>query len=82
MTQEQLAKLLAAPPTSDSALDLLEERELEVISLLAQGRSFKQTAEEMGLDPGRFDSLKRSIQKKLKLRDDVKLIQFAAKHRG
>jgi DNA-binding CsgD family transcriptional regulator len=81
MTQAELAKLLAAPKQSDSVLDSLEDRELEVISLLAQGRSFRQTAQEMGLDPDRFESLKKAIQKKLKLKDDVKLIQFAAKHR-
>lgn len=82
MTQEELARLLAMERKTDSAMDSLEERELEVISLLAQGNGFKQSAQEMGLDLERFNALKESLMMKLKLKNDVQLVQFASKQRG
>jgi len=79
MTQKELARLLVMPAPGASKLDLLNDRELEVISLLAQGNSFKQTAEEMGISAERLDELKKSIQNKLQLKNDLQIVQFAAK---
>lgn len=82
MTQQELARLLASPAGGGSELDSLGDRELEVVSLLAQGNGFSRAAQEMGLSEERFGDLKKGLQKKLKLKNDVQLLQFAARQRG
>ena len=79
MTQEELSKLLATESRGDSELDQLEDRELEVVSLLAQGNGFGQVAREMGISGERLDALKQGICRKLSLKSDLQLIRFAAR---
>ena len=79
MTQEQLAQLLAAEQPAASKLDSLDHRELEVISLLGQGQGFRQVAQEMGITIEKLELLKKEIRRKLKLKSDLQLIQFAAR---
>ena len=62
-------------------MDSLDEREVEVLSLLGQGYSASQIHSEFGFDPKELKNIKQQIRAKLRLRDDVALLQFAAKQR-
>ena len=68
------------PESSDSALDALNNRELELFSILSQGYSTRQIHSEFGIAPAELQKLKEAIQKKLGLKSDVQLIQAAARH--
>jgi DNA-binding CsgD family transcriptional regulator len=83
MTPEELARLLSKEnqPHLKSGLDSLSDRELEVFSILAQGYSSRQIVSEFGIGLEELQTAKKSIQTKLRLKDEVQLIQFAAKHR-
>lgn len=79
MTPEQLARILQNQCGSDSELDTLDERELEVFSTLAQGYSPYQIQTETGIDPVQLRHIKRRIQAKLGFKDEIQLLRFAAK---
>ena len=81
MTRQQLAELLADSETR-SELDLLNEREIELFSMLSQGTASHLISREMGIAPEDLPKLKTSIQKKLGLKNDIQLLQFAAKHQS
>jgi DNA-binding CsgD family transcriptional regulator len=80
MSPEQLARLLANEKHS-SPLDALNERELEVFSLIGQGYTAGQMDSEFGIAPPRLKATKLAIQKKLGLKNEVQLLQFAARQR-
>jgi DNA-binding CsgD family transcriptional regulator len=84
MTREELERLLVQQSKSgaNSALDALNERELEVFSILGQGYSSRQIESEFGFNRVELAALKTAIQKKLNLKTEVQLLQFAVKHRG
>jgi len=81
MTPEQLAQILSQSKEGElrSPLDVLDEPELEVFSLLAQGYSRGQIHSEFGIAPEQLKKLKQSMKTKLKLRSEVELLQFAVK---
>lgn len=81
MTREELARLLAKENDTQSELDSLEEREMEVVSMLASGLPEAQMCLEMGIDRQELNALKKRIQKKFGLRDEIQLMRFAAKYR-
>ena len=80
MTQAQLTEILKGSETS-SELDLLNEREIEFFSLLSQGTPSHIMLVEMGIEADDLTRLKASIRKKLGLKNDIQLLQFAAKHK-
>jgi DNA-binding CsgD family transcriptional regulator len=81
MTREQLASVLGSGDVAGSDLDVLSDREVEVVSLLSQGGNSSFICRELQIGEEELSKLKRSIRKKCKLKDDVALIQFAAKQR-
>ena len=81
MTQEQLAEILKDSESS-SELDHLNEREIELFSLLSQGTPSHLITMEMGMESEDLASLKAGIRKKLSLKNDIQLLQFAAKHKS
>ena len=82
MTPEELARLLSreGQSSSSSALDVLDEREFEVFSILSQGYSASQIESEFGIDRTALAALKKSIQRKLNLKSEIQLLQYAVKH--
>lgn len=82
MSPEQLKELLARAPESSlsSELDVLDERELEVFSILGQGYSPSQVEAEIGVPPRELKVLKQRIQQKLGLRSEAELLRKAVKH--
>jgi DNA-binding CsgD family transcriptional regulator len=81
MTRQELDRCLAQGKLEPPELKALNDRELELVSLMSQGNGGQQIAREMGLDPDQLIKLKARVQKKLGLRDEVELVQFAAKQR-
>ena len=65
----------------ESELDILSDREVEVVSLLSQGANSSLICREMQIDEEDLRRLKSSIRSKCKLKDEVALIQFAARQR-
>jgi DNA-binding CsgD family transcriptional regulator len=81
MTKEQLAQVLAAnPPDLESGLEGLNDRELEVFSILSQGCDPRLVESEFGIALPEFNRLKQSIRQKLKLKTEAQLRQAAARH--
>lgn len=81
MKRAELDRLLANSHDNEKALDHLNEREFEMFSLLAQGSPAFIISREMGVSGDELNSIKSQIRKKLGLKDDVQLLQYAAKHR-
>jgi len=82
MTPEELARALAQNTAAfQSGLDVLNDRELEVFSILSQGYSVGQIQAEFGIVPRELKRLKTAIQKKLGFKTEVQLLQAAARHR-
>ena len=73
----QLVKASPPRPTPDD----LTAREIEVLKLLAQGRTNKATAAELSLSVKTIDTHRASIMRKLQLESFSDLMQFAMRHR-
>ena len=81
MTREQLAAVLGADG-GNSPLDVLSDREVEVVSLMGQGNASSFICRELAISAEELAGLKKSIMTKCGLKDDVALVRFAAKQRG
>ena len=81
MTREQLDRILADEDTTRSALDILNNREIEVFSLLSQGYSTHHICRELEISPEELAALKSTIQSKLNLKNEIQLFQFAVSQR-
>jgi DNA-binding NarL/FixJ family response regulator len=79
MTREQLAEYLESQPASP--LDALDNREMEAFSIMARGGGTSLICREMNLSEEQAEELKASILRKLKLKDPVGLLQYAARQR-
>ena len=84
MTREDLARLLSAQNQQGlaSPLDVLNDRELELLSLMGQGYSSDRIQSLFGVDGPKLSALKQNIRSKLKLKNDLELLRAAAKHAG
>jgi DNA-binding NarL/FixJ family response regulator len=81
MTRAQLDQILADADTTRSSLDVLNNREIEVFSLLSQGYSTQHICRELDITAEELAALKLSIQSKLNLKNEIQLFQFAVKQR-
>jgi DNA-binding NarL/FixJ family response regulator len=81
MTRAQLNQILADEGSTRSALDILNNREIEVFSLLSQGYSSHHICRELEITPEELAGLKFTIQSKLNLKNEIQLFQFAVKQR-
>jgi DNA-binding NarL/FixJ family response regulator len=59
----------------------LTPREREIIQLIAEGRSTKETAERLGIAPRTADTHRTNIMRKLKLHSASDLTRFAIRNR-
>lgn len=78
MTREQLTAILAEEERLSSSLDVLNDREVEIISLMGQGSNSAQICQELFVTRENLDAAKKEMRRKLKLKDEVALVQFAA----
>lgn len=65
------------PSQSQSSVDHLTAREVEVLQHLGEGMTVKQCAEKMGLSSSTVDNHKTKIMKRLKVNNVVQLIRLA-----
>jgi DNA-binding CsgD family transcriptional regulator len=82
MTRDELARLLSSKhqPSLSSKLDVLDDRELELFSLIGQGYSGSRIEAMLGLDAQQLNAAKLSIRTKLKLKNELQLLRSAAQH--
>ncbi|MFC4157891.1 response regulator [Chitinimonas lacunae] len=70
-----------SPPLPQDAPDaLLSPRQIEVLKLLADGRSVKETAYALGLSPKTVETHRAQILHRLGLRDTAGLVAYAIRH--
>lgn len=74
-----VAQLLLQPARS-GATELLTGRQLEVLVLIAQGRSSKEIGYQLGLSSKTVDVHRAKIMERLGLRDVASLARYAVRH--
>ena len=73
----KLLHRLIEQPDGSTALSALSDRELEVLTLIGQGRGTRQIAEALHLSVKTVESHRQRIKGKLKLEDGAELVRFA-----
>jgi len=73
-----LSEPAVSTPTSSAPLT---PRELEIVQLLAEGKSNKQVAVELGISVRTIETHRQHVMQKLRIRSLVELL-FYAIHRG
>ena len=72
-----VAEPAASPRTSGAALT---PREIEILNLLAEGKSNKQIAAELGISVRTVESHRAHVMRKLHVRSLVGLVYYAMDH--
>lgn len=72
------AKAVAPPPAKFPNIDILSEREANVLRLLAQGFTTKEIAERLAISIKTVETYKVRASEKLNLKTRVQIIRFAA----
>jgi len=79
MTSSILSSKVGGPTTQDlSPFDTLSDRELEVFTLMGEGRERREIAEALSLSPKTVDSHKDNLKRKLSLDTTAGLRRYAA----
>lgn len=78
---EALAARIAKGGEAGSLLDLLSDREIQVLRALALGRSNREIAEVYNISVKTVDTHRSRLLKKLDLRNNAELTRFAIRHR-
>ena len=63
-----------------SEVDLLSDRELQVLLLFAQGKTTREVADSLYVSPKTVDSYRARIRRKLGLRNPAEYLSFALSH--
>jgi DNA-binding NarL/FixJ family response regulator len=66
--------------TIEEKLTNLSEREIEIITLIAQELSTNQIAEKLFLSPATVETHRHNILKKLGIKNSIGLVKFAMKN--
>ena len=75
--QRALSELVKARPDSVGPLELLTERERQVLKLVAEGLSTKEIAFQLEISTRTVESHRANLMRKLDLRSIARLTQFA-----
>lgn len=67
-------------PSEPTAADLLTERQIEILSHIAQGRSSKEIAFELGLSSKTVDVHRARIMQRLELKDVASITRYAVRN--
>lgn len=79
-TLEQLILKRRLKPEVSSEVELLSDRELQVLILLAQGKTTREVAEELYISPKTVDAYRARIRRKLGLKNPAEYLSFALIH--
>jgi DNA-binding NarL/FixJ family response regulator len=81
-SESLLRRFSGQPPKNQSPMEMLTDREFEVLQLLGQGRSPKDIAGQLCLSPKTVAVHNANIRRKLDLRTNAQLIRFAVQTEG
>ena len=76
-----IARVLLQPGPTDRPEDRLTTRQLEVLTLIAQGCSAREIGDSLGLSPKTVDVHRARIMERLDVHDIAGLTRYAVKHR-
>lgn len=76
-----IARVLLQPGPADRPEDRLTTRQLEVLTLIAQGCSAREIGDSLGLSPKTVDVHRARIMERLDVHDIAGLTRYAVKHR-
>lgn len=79
-TQPSGESLDTAAITGDFPLDILSERELEVLRLVAQGQTHKEVASGLAISVKTVETYRSRLKLKLGLKSLVELVHYAIRH--
>jgi DNA-binding NarL/FixJ family response regulator len=65
------------PDEVPALVELLSERELKILRLIARGLNTHEIAERLNVTPNAIESHRNRIRKKLQLRNATQVIQYA-----
>lgn len=74
---EQLLRESSCRATEKSAVALLTDRELEILTLLGQGMTTQEISQKLFLSRNTIGTYRERLKSKLKLKNSVELIYFA-----
>jgi DNA-binding NarL/FixJ family response regulator len=74
---EHLVLLAAGAGTAADPLDRLSPRQREILQLIAEGRSTKEIAFDLGLSPSTVDTHRTELMRRLGIHDVAGLVRFA-----
>ncbi|WP_415903680.1 response regulator [Neptuniibacter sp. QD48_55] len=77
---EEIRSRINGDSSGDSSLGSLTKRELQIFSLLAEGRTVAIVAEEMFLSPKTIHAHRTNIFRKLKISNNSELVHLAIRH--
>jgi len=75
--QRSLSEMVRATPKPPGALEMLTEREREVLKLVAEGLTTKEIAARLDISVRTVESHRANLMRKLDLRSVARLTQFA-----
>lgn len=76
-----IARQLLQPPAVDTPEALLTARQVEILTLIAQGRSAREIGEHLGLSAKTVDVHRARIMERLDVHDIAGLTRYAVRHR-
>jgi DNA-binding NarL/FixJ family response regulator len=76
-----IARVLLQPGPTDRPEEKLTTRQLEVLTLIAQGCSAREIGDNLGLSPKTVDVHRARIMERLDVHDIAGLTRYAVKHR-
>jgi two-component system response regulator NreC len=77
LVQDYLVKGRSVAPAAEGEVDLLSEREHEVLTLIAEGKHNREIAEQLTISVKTVSRHRENIMRKLNLHDRVDLVKYA-----
>ncbi len=79
IASSMLTRLVGRKETGVSPIDLLSDRELQVLQLIGKGRGTRQIAEQLHLSIKTVENYREHIKSKLDLRTGPELVRYAVR---
>lgn len=80
MTRALLKEIAPTPISQDTPVESLTRREIDVLRLIAQGYTNRQTAESLSISVRTVESHRANLMGKLNLHSRVDLVRYAKEH--